>query len=260
MNNFFALLLRYSKKIVYSGVQDTHDSEARRKIYLINIFVFVGIINLVVLGITAFIQHAPLLGSADLLIALTLLSLLIYLRYSGNHVFCSYMVASLMNVFFCYLFFTGGVSGTAFMWLYTYPVLALFLLGLFEGSLATLLLFLFSLGFLIFDLSSQVVNIYSVDFAIRYIPSFMIVFALTFFFERSRAGAHEALVQKQEALTLLVDKLQRKEKQLERAQDRLEHRVIERTAELIEINKKLKEEIEERKKAEQERSRLETEL
>ncbi|MBW1749878.1 MAG: response regulator [Deltaproteobacteria bacterium] len=260
MNNLFMLLLRYSKKIVFSGVRDTHDSEARRKIYLINIFVSIGITSLIVLGITAFIQHAPFLGYADLFIAFTLLFLLLYLRYSGNHVFCSYMVAFLMNVFFCYLFFTGGVSSTAFMWLYTYPVLALFLLGLFEGSLATLLLFLFSLGFLFFDLSSQVINVYSVDFAIRYIPSFIIVFALTFFFERSRAGAHVALVQKQEDLTHLVDKLQKKEKQLELAQDKLEHRVVERTAELIEINKKLKEEIEERKKAEQERSRLETEL
>ena len=260
MNDFFLQLLRYSKKIIFSGVRDTHDSEARRKIYLINIFVVIGIISLIVLGITAFIQHAPFLGYADLFIAFILLSLLLYLRYSGNHIFCSYMVASLMNIFYCYLFFTGGVSSTAFMWLYTYPVLALFLLGLFEGSLATLLLFLFSLCFLIFDLSSQVINVYSVDFAIRYIPSFMIVFALTFFFERSRAGAHVALVQKQEALTHLVDKLQRKEKQLELAQDKLEHRVIERTAKLIEINKKLKEEIEERKKAEQERSRLETEL
>lgn len=254
------LLLQYSKKIIFSGVRDTHDSEARRKIYLINIFVSIGIISLLVLGITAFIQHAPFLGYADLFIAFTLLFLLIYLRYSGNHIFCSYMVASLMNVFFCYLFFTGGVNSTAFMWLYTYPVLALFLLGLLRGSLATLLLFLFSLGFLFFDLSSQVINVYNADFAIRYIPSFMIVFALTFFFERSRAGAHESLVLKQEALTHLVDKLQRKEKQLELAQDKLEHRVVERTAELLEINKKLKEEIEERKKAEQERSRLETEL
>lgn len=254
------LLLRFSKKIVFSGVRDTHDSEARRKIYLINIFVFIGVISLISLGITAFIQQAPFLGYADLFIASSLLSLLIYLRYSGNHVFCSYMVASLMNVFFCYLFFTGGVNSTAFMWLYTYPVLALFLLGLYEGSLATLLLFLFSLGFLFFDLSSHVINVYNTDFAIRYIPSFIIVFALTFFFERSRAGAHKSLIQKQEALTHLVEKLQRKEKQLELAQDKLEHRVVERTTELLEINEKLKEEIEERKKTEQERSRLETEL
>lgn len=254
------LLLRYSKKIIFSGLSDTHDSEARRKIFLINIFTVIGIVSLILLGIIAFIQRAPFLGSADLFIAFTLFALHLYLRYSGNHVFCSYMVASLMNVFFCYLFFTGGVSSTAFMWLYTYPVLALFLLGLFEGSLATLLLFLLSLGFLIFDLSSQVINVYSVDFAIRYIPSFMIVFALTFFFERSRAGAHKALMQKQEALTHLVDKLQRKEKQLELAQDKLEHRVVERTAELLEMNKKLKEEIDERKKAEQDRNRLETEL
>jgi len=260
MNNFLTPLLKYSPKLLYSGMRDTHDSETIRKIFLFNAFSYVSITFLIFLGIAAFIQKATFLGYADLLTALILLSLVIYLHFSGNQVFCSYIAAFLANIFFCYLFFTGGVSSTAFMWLYTYPTLAFFLLTLVEGSLATLFLFLFALIFLIIDLSSQTINVYNIDFAIRFLPSFLVVFFFSFLLEHSRASAHDALVHKQEVLTHLVDKLKNKEKQLKRAQDKLEQRVAERTTELLDINVQLKNEIEFRKKAEQERIRLEKEL
>ena len=253
-------LLRSSNKFIFSGVRDTHNSEARRKICLFNLFSLVSIICLVSLGIAAFIEDATILGCTDLFVALVLLSLVIYLHYSGNQVFCSHVAAFLANIFFCYLFFTGGVNSTAFMWLYTYPTLAFFLLSPLEGCFATLFLFLFSLVFLIIDLSSQTINVYDTDFAIRFIPSFLVVFYFSFLLERSRASAHEALMQKQEILTLLVAKLKRKEKQLELAHDKLEQRVAERTAELLDINLQLKEEIKVREKAEQEQRHLENEL
>lgn len=253
-------LLRIAKKIISTGVRSNHDSEARRKIFLFNVFSHVSIICLVSLGITAFIQKSPLLGIIDLSVAVLLISLIIYLYRSGNHIFCSHVAALLANIFFCYLFVTGGVNSTAFMWLYTYPTLAFFLLSLAWGSMATLVLFLFSLIFLIIDLSSDTINVYNVDFAIRYIPSFLVVFLFSFLLERNRVGTYKALVEKQEMLTHLVDELKTKETQLELAQDRLELRVAERTAELIDMNEKFREEIEARKKTEKERRRLEAEL
>ncbi len=246
--------------MISSGVRDNHDSEARRKIYLFNIFSIVSIICLVALGCAAFLQGAFFLGSADILTASILLSLVVYLHISGNHPFCSYIAAFLANVFFCFLFVDGGVNSTAFMWLYTYPTLTFFMLGLFWGSISTLFLFFFSLGFLIFDLSSPISNVYTMDFAIRFIPSFLVVFFFSFLLERSRASAHDALVQKQEVLTHLVDELKHKETLLEQAQDRLENRVAERTAELLDTNVQLKDEIDIRKNTEQERRRLEKEL
>jgi len=260
MDYFFMPLLQYSKKIIFSGVRSDHDSESKRKILLFNLFSYVSIICLVSLGTAAFIQKNSALGCADFTAALILASLVIYLRYSGNQVFCSQIAAFLANIFFCYLFFSGGVNSTAFMWLYTYPTLAFFLLNIFWGSVSSLLLFLFTLIFLIFDLSSPTLNVYTVDFALRFIPSFLVVFFFSFLLERNRVSSHQALMQKQEMLTELVDKLKCKERQLEQAKDKLEYRVLERTTELLEMNEKFKDEIEVRKKTEQERIRLETEL
>lgn len=254
------LLERLSKRMVFSGVRASHDSETRRKIFLFNIFSFVSVILLLTLGIVAFIQGASLLGFADLIMSLTVVALLVYLHYSGNQVFCSRAAAILSNLFFCFLFASGGVNSTAFTWLYTYPLLIFFMLSLFEGVLATLFLFLFSVVIIIVNLTSQTVNIYNMDFAIRFLPSFLVVFLFSFLLERSRAFAHEALIQKQEALTSLIEKLEKKENQLETAQNKLEHRVAERTSELLDMNEQFKTEIEVRKKAEKDRNRLENEL
>ena len=205
MDYFFMPLQQYTKKIIFSGVRSDHDSESKRRILLFNLFSYVSIICLVSLGIAAFIQGNSTLGYVDFTVALTLASLVIYLRYSGNQVFCSLIAGTLANIFFCYLFFSGGVNSTAFMWLYTYPTLAFFLLNLFWGSLSSLLLFLFTLVFLIIDLSSPTINVYTVDFAIRFIPSFLVVFFFSFLLERNRVSSHQALMQKQEILTELVD-------------------------------------------------------
>jgi len=257
---FLQQLFHFSKKIAASGVRETHDSEARRKIYLLNTFFYTGITCLFILGIVAFYQNAHLLGLVDLTIATALLLLLFYLRFSGNQTFCSYVTASLIIVFYCFLFVSGGVSGTAFMWLYTYPIVSLFLLGLFHGTVATFFLFFFTFIVLALDIFFQAINLYDFSFAIRFIPSFLIIFGFTYFIEKSRADAHIALVKKQDALTLVVVRLKNKEKQLKHAQDKLEHRVAERTNELLEANKHLQEEIEDRKKAEEERNRLQSEL
>jgi signal transduction histidine kinase len=256
----FSLLLRSFKFIANSGVRDFHDSESRRKIYLINIFLFTAILCLISLGTIALYQHANSLALADLIIATALSCLLFYLHNSGNQVFCSYTGATLINIFYCFLFLTGGVSGTAFMWLYTYPIISLFSLGLYHGTIATSLLFIFTLIVLAIDLLTPAINLYDLSFALRFIPSFLIISCLTYIIEKSRADAHEALINKQAALTQAIVRLKRKETQLKTAQDRLEQRVAERTHELVDANKHLQEEIEDRKKAETERNNLQSAL
>ena len=253
MKNNTTPLSRLFRKIIFGGVRDSYSSEIKRKIILFNLFSHVAIFFLLMLAVAAFYQKAHVLGSVDVSMAMVLVSLVFYLRFSGNQLFCSRIAAVLANLFFCYLFLTGGVHSTAFMWLYTYPSLAFFLMGIRGGSLVTLLLFLFTLIFLAIDLTSEVINIYTVDFAIRFIPSYLVVFFFSFLLERSRADAHGALIH-------LIEKLKKNEAQLELSRSRLEQRVAERTANLLEINEKLQVEIETRKRAEHERSRLEQEL
>jgi signal transduction histidine kinase/ActR/RegA family two-component response regulator len=102
--------------------------------------------------------------------------------------------------------------------------------------------------------------VYSKDFAIRFIPSYLCVCILAFLVENCRADTRDAMLDKQRLLAGTVSELREKEVELEEARNQLELRVTLRTEELEQANKQLRVEIEERKLAQQERLRLEAEL
>ncbi len=244
----------------YSGNGEVQDSETLRKIIMLDIFLFLGAILLFLMGTIALLQDAFFLGFADIVASFILFTHLVYLHRTGNEPATSRFGVGTLFLFFCYLFFIGGVHTTSFMWLYTFPLFSLYLLGLPRGMWTTLLLFSFCTGVLIFDLFSTSFNVYTKDFALRFIPSYLLVSVLAFLVEHSRAASREALLDKQELLAGTIDELQNKEKQLEEARNQLEVRVTLRTAELEAANEQLRVEIKERKWAQQERLRLESEL
>lgn len=246
---------------VHSGIREYHDSETRRKIALINIFLFLGFLLLLIMGSVALIQQDRSLGLIDFAMAAFFSGLFFYLRRTGKEPLVARVGVTIILIFFSFLFFTGGVNTTAFMWLYTFPLFSLYLLGFKKGALATGILFAFCTGFLMVDLLSDTVSVYnSRDFSIRFIPSYLLIFALACLVENSRASARKAMREKQQLLARAISKLQVKETELEDARDQLELRVKLRTAELEQANKQLRVEMEERKWAEEERIRLEAEL
>ncbi len=245
---------------LYSGIRKGQDSETLRKIIMLNIFLFLGAILLLLMGVIAFWQNALFLGIADFLASSILFAHLFYLHRTGNEPVASRLGVGTLILFFCYLFLSGGVHTTSFMWLYTFPLFSLYLLGLPRGMWTTILLFSFCTGFLIVDLCSDSISVYTKDFAIRFIPSYLLVSVLAFLVEHSRAASRDALLDKQHLLAGTINELQEKEKELQEARNQLEKRVTLRTAELEEANEHLRIEIEERKWAQQERSRLESEL
>ena len=245
----------------HSGIREYHDSETRRKIVLINIFLLLGFLVLLLMGSVAIVQRDILLGMMDFIMAAFFSGLFFYLRRTGREPLVAKVGVSIILLFFCFLFFTGGVNTTAFMWLYTFPLFSLYLLGFKKGALATGILFAFCTGFLMVDLLSDTVSVYnSRDFSIRFIPSYLLIFALACLVENSRASARKAMREKQQQLADAVSELQTKEAELEEAKNQLELRVQLRTAELEQANKQLLVEMEERKWAEEERIRLEAEL
>lgn len=223
----------------YEGIREHHDSEARRKIVMLNVIFCIGITLLIVMGIIALMQGAYLLCVADFILAGVFFTLLFYLHRSGKESVVSMGSVGVVLFFFFYLFGIGGVNSTAFMWLFTFPLLSLFLLGFRQGIWAIGILFSYCVGFLIFDISSVVVDVYDVDFAMRFVPSFLAVSVLSCLVENNRAATRN---------------------ELKHARSQLEKRVFLRTKELEDANKNLKFEIEERKAAEKERAVLEDAL
>ncbi|MDK9708930.1 MAG: ATP-binding protein [Desulforhopalus sp.] len=244
----------------FKGIREEYDSETLRKVILLYVFLGVGCLFLIIMGIIAFVQRAVLLGLADFVTAALGITLLLYLNKTGDEPTCSKVGVLGLGLFFGVLFFIGGVHATAFMWLYTFPLISLYLLGLRQGISLALLLLVYCAGFLAFDLSSDLINVYSRDFAIRFIPSYLMVCLLAFLVEKSRYQTWKSLFDKQQLLAKTVQELQVKETELQESRNNLELRVAERTEDLEKANEQLRVEIEERELAQQERSRLEAEL
>ena len=244
----------------FSGTRETQDSETLRKIIMLNIFLMLGSLFLLLMGCIALIQRAWFLGIADLVMAALFFALLFYLHRTGDEPTVSRIGVASIFVFFCCLFLIRGVNATAFMWLYTFPLFSLYLLGLRQGMGITFILFFFCTAFLIFDLSSTSVIVYSKDFAIRFIPSYLLVCLLAFLVEKSRSSTRDTLIDKQRLLTGTINELRIKEAELEEIRNQLELRVALRTEELEKSNEQLRVEIEERQLAQQESLRLQSEL
>jgi hypothetical protein len=135
-----------------------------------------------------------------------------------------------------------------------------FLLGSKKGAAATILLLLLAIVYFSLTIESPYFARYSMDFIIRFIPSYIVVFIFSYTFEFFRETAESNLTTKNQEINTTIKQLKETEARLRKSQEDLEQRVQERTAALSKANIDLQHEIKERENAEHERRRLETQL
>lgn len=193
MDDFSIAFYAFLKKKFVTSVYDNAENEVVRKVILMHGLALLGMVFLAALGIVSLFQHAKLLALFDFLTLFTLVIVLVILRRTGKYLFCCFADVAIMYCLYLYLFFTGGAQGTGFMWYYTFPLFALYLLGSRYGAMATVMLLLPSASFLLYDISSETVNLYDANFASRFIPSYLAVFMFSFMFEKSSENAHREL-------------------------------------------------------------------
>ncbi|TKB23153.1 response regulator [Desulfopila sp. IMCC35006] len=172
----------------------------------------VGIIFLVILGGIAVVQGGVLLATLDFSAALLLLGLLFLLRIKGYLDLCIKTGVTAMFFLYLYLVISGGITGTAFLWSYTYPLFAFFLLGSKKGFWYSSAYFLSCLTVMIVDLNSSMINLYDMNLVLRFIPSFAVVILFSLIYEKYRESTHQALME---------------------LKDNLEKKVVARTGELL---------------------------
>ena len=219
--------------IVTGGVREADDIEVKRKAVLGNVLCSIGIVNLVPLGIIAGIQNNIGLWIFDHVTASVLFANMVYLRISGNYRLFSLCGVFCITLLYYYLFFTGGVGNTAHVWYYSYPLMAMFLLGSKRGAFATLVLFVPAIIFLLLKDPPSILATYSTDFKIRFIPSFLVVAAFSYSFEKIREGNQIKLEQNYSGLEAIVSELQKAQKNYRRINQELK----ETQAQLIQTGK-----------------------
>ena len=176
------------------------DRKTSRKIFLMFTIGGIGVFVLCLMSLIAWFRHEYLLAALDCSVALVLIALICYLRRSCNHVFCCYASVVLMSLLFLYFFMSGAGAGNTLLWLYTYPLFVLFLLGSRHGARAILLFSVSCFGFLCINLFFSDSPRYQPDFAVRFVPSFLTVSLLAFMFEKSGEQARKFLMDAQAVL------------------------------------------------------------
>jgi signal transduction histidine kinase len=248
--NVLHKISQLSKNIITSGMMEGSDVEQMRRLIMINLISIIGLVNLIGLGVAAYLKGNVGLGTFDHVVALVLILNLLYLRRSQNQRFAVYFGVFFAGALFVYLFATGGVKNTGHLWYYTFPLFAAFLLGSMRGAFASFMLLGAALLVFALEGTSAAITSYSQDFKLRFIPSFLVVFLYAYLFERIREKTQQKLILKNNELNRTIFDLRETEASLEEHRQQLEKRVDERTSELSRANQELSLEISERKKAE----------
>jgi len=225
--------LRYLKSIPDSSLNPPTDLGQVRPVYVLRFVSIIAFMTLIPLGILALVQKNIFVGITDLSLASILIGNLLHGRRYKQYTFNIYLGVSLAAMLFIYMFLTGGTNRSGFVWFYTFPVVACFLLGSKKGAIATLLISLPVVVLFLMETPPSVLANYSLDFKFRFMFSFSVVFAFSYLFEYSR---------------------EKNRKELQRARDDLEKRFDERTSALQALQgaiQSLQKEISERRRAEQ---------
>jgi PAS domain S-box-containing protein len=223
------------------GLLYSRETPPARKLTLLSVVVGIAVGFLVPFGLLALAQQHAFIALLDFASALFLSGALLYARKTGRIRGLVYAGIGLAVAHLSYLFLSGGVARTGFLWYYTFPLTACYLLGSRRGTAVSLAALAFILlNPLLAPLSGRFAA-YPPDFLARYAASYLVVILFSASFEKSRASAHRRISRQNAALQATLAQLEQSRSELQRASDELERRVEERTAELTSANARLQE-------------------
>jgi len=226
--SFLDQTFKWFEKNILATEQAHADSTIRRRIIVLSIITFMGSITLVVFGCLAFYQNAQLLALADFFFAFAFILNLWTARVKKNYQFNILVGITLAMCLYGLIYLNGGVNQTAYVWYYTFPFMASFLLGSRNGALAMMIMTIPVIALMTIDTRSEFFAQYDWQFEIRFLCSYLLVGIFSYFFERASENNRQEI--------LAINK-------------NLEDRVQSRTAELTLLNEQLLEEVDKHKHA-----------
>lgn len=159
------------------------DLEIKRRLIFLAFLSLTGSFTLFFFGTLSCIQNDFVLGVFDLTMGVFFLVNLFDARRRSNSSYNMTLALSVFSVFYIYLYTSGGFNQTAFVWYYTYPLVACFLLGSKRGIIASAILVIPVLLMLFTRPSHPFFAVYQLDFEIRFLFSYSMVALFSFFIE-----------------------------------------------------------------------------
>lgn len=168
------------------GRQYDMTMETSRRDAMVTIIGIMTICVLIGVATASWLKGEVTIAVMDFCAGLFISAILVLFRCNVYKQACCYIGVVMMYSLFIYLFFTGAAEGTTFMWHYTFPFFAIFLIGASHGAIATIFLFLPVFIYVVHDALTPYADLYSSHFAIRFIPSVSVALVFAYLFEKER--------------------------------------------------------------------------
>ena len=141
------LFKNFYKSFTYS-FHDDCDDEVANKMLFVNLFSLVAFIIFLLEAVIALFT-----GKISTAIVLIIAAVLIFANYSYLQTYrkckpSSHFLVSIVTVMVLYIFGTGGLTGSGHLLILTYPIISIFLMGIYAGSIISALMM--GAGFLLF--------------------------------------------------------------------------------------------------------------
>lgn len=167
-----------------------------------------GIIILVVFSVFHLYHQNLLEGYLDLLASLWLIFSLLGLQITNKGLMVYRINTTILGMLFLFLTAKGGVEGNKLLWMFSYPLIAFYTLGIREGLIWTGAVFVLCFGILFSPVASDWVHAaYSLEFKIRFSVAFMLVATMTYIYEAARGMSQSSLENEQRNLKTEKKKL-----------------------------------------------------
>ncbi len=196
------------QRLLIHVIGKEHELEERRRRVLLALFLFIGIPTLYAFGIYHLRNRTFSLAIVDFAVASGMALALVFLhriRRAG----CLYRICVLLFGSLTLIFAArGGAQGSMSLWMFTFPVIAFFLLGKREGGLWVLLHFLAIVCIFVAPIPSLIgAANYHPEFKTRFLISFFILSSISYIFESTRTIYQERLTKEHYQLQVEQRKL-----------------------------------------------------
>ena len=174
---------QWLKKFFYCGFSQNIDRKLLDKILFFNTIVAVYILTAVPFSIVHVIRKNYFLSFCLVSGSMLLILIRFFLCNTKKYQLTFLSAAILMTFIYLSNYVTGGTDNNGPLWYFTFPMMALILLGPLKGSLLSISLVIISLILLVKPFNRIMMTIYEPSFLVRFFISYMIVFILAFVYE-----------------------------------------------------------------------------
>lgn len=190
-----------------AGLELTFEEWRKRRLF--SALVVPGIVILLFFGLFHLFSGNLLEGWLDVFGGLWLLSTILWLRVATKGLPIYRINTILLGLLFLFLSAKGGIQGNKLLWMFSFPLIALYTLGIPEGLFWIVAAWVLNLAILFLPLDTPWIHTYALDFKIRFCVAYFLVVSMACIYEYDRKKSQAGFENERQKLE--SEKKERKE-------------------------------------------------